>query len=146
MSIHKYLSEFLCLCSEIRRGNWAHSLYYRRSSYRGEVTWRRRHSNKILLFRWWHCSRGKMHTKFLVTVYKCLLRTEAYFRLSHCFYWILQSINPEKDVVVITTRSLEDENTMVQMSVAKRDGKTASVKRIFSKVDSSDSWDRGYIF
>jgi len=52
---------------------------------------------------------------------------------------VQESINPEKDVTVITTRTLEDENTMVQMSVARRDGKTASVKRIFNKIEQTSN-------
>ena len=47
-----------------------------------------------------------------------------------------QSINPEKEVTVITTRTLdpEDPTTMVQTSVAVKKDQTACVRRIFTKV------------
>ena len=49
---------------------------------------------------------------------------------------IQEARNPDKDVTVITSRTLEDENTMIQTSEAKKGNKHAAVKRVFVRAPS----------
>lgn len=44
---------------------------------------------------------------------------------------IQEACNPDKDVTVVTSRSLEDDNTMIQTSEARKGDKHATVTRVF---------------
>ena len=47
---------------------------------------------------------------------------------------IQEACNPDKDVTVITSRTLEDNNTMIQTSEATKGNKHAAVTRVFVRV------------